>query len=105
MQALALREARRSQPNLVQSSASPLLVKAMAQRRPVRTAVRAKLVRRQGPMRSVHQPYAQGPEQWIVLTEWSVSEAPTHVMYAVEQSNRPSYAALATPMGWLIVQI
>ena len=94
-----------SQPEFVKSSAAPQLVKAVTHQQPVQKAVRAKLIRKPVPRRNVQQHFVQDQAQWIVLTEWSVSDAPPRVVYAVEQSNRQSYAALATPMGWLIVQI
>lgn len=110
LEAQTIREPRRSQPSLVESSASPRLVKVVTERRPIQTTVGVKLARRQVPRQSGRQPYLEDPERqnqahWIVLTEWSVSEAPPRVVYTVARSNRPSYAALATPIGWLIVQI
>jgi hypothetical protein len=40
-----------------------------------------------------------------VLTEWEFTEPPPRLMFAVAQDHGPSYAAVAMPNGWLIVQI
>jgi beta-lactamase regulating signal transducer with metallopeptidase domain len=87
------------------STASPYLVKAAMPERPVPTAARIRRVRRRAPEVNQQQPYAPHEGQWIVLTEWSDSEAPPPVVFAVAARNQASYAALATPMGWLIIQI
>jgi hypothetical protein len=107
MQAPAVHEIGFSQPG---STASPRLVKAVMPGRPAQIAVRAKPLRRPAPVRNLPQPFAQDPYtphqgQWILLTEWSDGEAPPRLVLAVAESNRPSYAALPTPMGWLIVQL
>jgi hypothetical protein len=40
-----------------------------------------------------------------VLTQWTEAEPPPRVVIAVDQYQRPSYAAIAIANGWLIVQI
>lgn len=48
---------------------------------------------------------AESQQQWFVLTEWTEAEPPPRFVIAVDQYQRPSYAAIATANGWLIVQI
>lgn len=103
MQASAVRDdVRFVQPG---STATPHLVKAIMPERPVHITPRAKILRKRAPAPNPQQPAGFEQEQWIVLTEWSESQAPARVVFAVEEIKVPSYTALATPMGWLIVQI
>jgi beta-lactamase regulating signal transducer with metallopeptidase domain len=49
--------------------------------------------------------YTQNQQTFVVLTEWTETEAPPRVVFAVDQMNRIRYAAVPTPNGWLVIQI
>jgi beta-lactamase regulating signal transducer with metallopeptidase domain len=94
------------------------LVKALMPERPLQSAVAAKPVR-SNTAAAKHIPrrqYAASPREFVdsrqeffVLTEWTDTDAPPRVVFAVlpvRQANHESrFAAVATPNGWLIVQI
>ncbi len=94
------------QVNLREFGGSPELVKAvMPQRRsqtPYSSGHRSPVAAR----RNV-KPIRPAPNRmaWVVLTEWEDSVPPPSVVIAISQDHRSSYAAVATPDGWLIVQI
>jgi len=64
-----------------------------------------KAARKNAVLRTARRAVAPRVAQWVVLTEWRESEMPAHLVFAVEPMERGSYAAVATPNGWLIVQI
>jgi beta-lactamase regulating signal transducer with metallopeptidase domain len=94
------------------------LVKAVMPEQPRQSAYRARPVRSNTAIakRSPARPNAESPREFVdsprefvVLTEWTDTGAPPRVVFAVfpvRQANRESrFAAVATPNGWLIVQI
>lgn len=93
------------QASLREQEGSPQLVKAVMPQRPVQSANAAKPVRSNFRKRSVRRPYEESQQTWVVLTEWSDTGIPAHLVFAVARSNRVSYAAVPIPNGWLIVQI
>jgi Zn-dependent protease with chaperone function len=93
------------QTSLREQGSSPQLVKAVIPQRPVQSANAAKPVRSNARKRSVRRPDAQSQQTWVVLTEWSDTESPPNLVFAVARSNRVSYAAVPLANGWLIVEI
>jgi hypothetical protein len=55
--------------------------------------------------RGTAQRMAQQLRAWIVLTNWTDSQLPSHLRLVVSGDVQPSYAAVPTPNGWLIVQL
>jgi len=105
MQARSVQSANSGETDLRQFGGSPKLVKAVMPERPVLSAYSAKPVRSNVRKRSVRRNYAQSEQAWVVLTAWSDTETPPHLVFAVAQKNRTSYAAVPIANGWLIVQI
>ena len=93
------------QASLREQEGSPQLVKAVMPQRPVQSANTAKPVRSNFRKRSLRRPYEESQQTWVVLTEWSDTGIPPHLVFAVARSNRVRYAAVPIPNGWLIVQI
>jgi len=93
------------QTNLREQEGSPELVKAVMPQRPFQSASTAKPVRSNARKHGVRRPDAQVQQTWVVLTEWSDTEAPPHLVFAVARSYRVTYAAVPIANGWLIVQI
>jgi beta-lactamase regulating signal transducer with metallopeptidase domain len=90
------------------SATSPTLVKAVVEQRslePVHVANHRSAV--SAAKRNVIRRPAPAPvrQQWFVLTQWNESEPPPRLVIAVDEYQRPSYAAIAVANGWLIVQI
>jgi len=87
-------------------SGSPVLVKAVMPQRPYQAS---RLSNRRGASAARNIVKArqslQSQPDLVVLTEWEEVETPAHVVIAVAQINRSSYAAVAIENGWLIVQI
>jgi beta-lactamase regulating signal transducer with metallopeptidase domain len=80
----------------------------------------AKPVRRNAALRGAKRQNAMRQQAWIVMTEWSDMDMAPQLVFTVAQStgtshkqtslnrdgeNRPSYAAIPIPNGWLIVEI
>ena len=120
-QSASLREVSFSQPNLRESTGAQAqihLVKTVMHERPLQSEIKARPVRRNtvSAERRLTRTYADSPREFVdsrqellVLTEWTDTDAPAHVVFAVlpvQQANHESrFAAVATPNGWLIVQI
>ncbi len=104
MQARAVPATGFQQINLREFSGSPELVKAVLPQR--RQTAYSSAHRRPAVKQMVRRPRAL-PSQtaWFLLTEWEDSGPPPQVIITVSQDHRSSYAAVATPNGWLIVQI
>jgi hypothetical protein len=49
--------------------------------------------------------FIQNQQTFVVLTEWTNSDMPPHIVFAVTPNNRIAYAAVPLANGWLIVQI
>jgi Zn-dependent protease with chaperone function len=94
------------------------LVKAVMPERPFQSPHKARPVRSDTAVRrrSPRPQYAESPrefvdsrQEFVVLTEWTDADRPPRVVFAVlpvRQANQESrFAAVATPNGWLIVQI
>jgi Zn-dependent protease with chaperone function len=108
---LTLREAQGAQ-------AQVHLVKAVMPERPIQSANKARQVRRYSTIAG-HNPrqlfahgsqeFVDSPQELVVLTEWTDTDVPPRVVFAVfpeHHSDRQArFAALPTPNGWLIVQI
>ncbi|MGA2888487.1 MAG: M56 family metallopeptidase [Terracidiphilus sp.] len=92
--------------NAREFSGSPELVKADMSQTRSKTTYDLEHRRLATGKRNVRSPQAF-PNQtaWIVLTEWRDSEPPPHVIIAVSQDQRISYAVVSVANGWLIVQI
>jgi beta-lactamase regulating signal transducer with metallopeptidase domain len=88
-------------------SPSPTLVKAVVEQRPLQSARVSTHRRAVAAKRNVSPRPApiESQQQWFVLTQWTEAEPPPRVVIAVDQYQRPSYAAIAIANGWLIVQI
>jgi hypothetical protein len=86
---------------------SPTLVKAVVERKPLQTPGVPTHRRSDLAKRNINRSPAEAPkqQQWFVLTQWDESAPPPRLVIAVDQFQRPSYAAIATANGWLIVQI
>ena len=86
---------------------SPTLVKAVVEKRPLQSARVSTHRHAAAAKRNVSPRPApiQSQQQWFVLTQWTEAEPPPRVVIAVDQYQRPSYAAIAIANGWLIVQI
>jgi beta-lactamase regulating signal transducer with metallopeptidase domain len=86
---------------------SPTLVKAVVEQRPLQSARVSTHRRAVAAKRNVSPRPApiESQQQWFVLTQWTEAEPPPRVVIAVDQYQRPSYAAIAIANGWLIVQI
>jgi beta-lactamase regulating signal transducer with metallopeptidase domain len=54
--------------------------------------------------RPTRQP-APDQQAWVVLTDWDSAQPAPRVVIAVDQLNRPAFAAVQFANGWLIVQI
>jgi len=116
--ALQARESRGAQAQIH-------LVKAVMPERPLQSAYKARPVRSntaiakrgqrrlfaENPQQLVNSPreFVDSPKAVVVLTEWTDTDAPPRVVFAVfpvRQADHDSrFAAVATPNGWLIVQI
>jgi beta-lactamase regulating signal transducer with metallopeptidase domain len=49
---------------------------------------------------------SEQPQQWVVLTSWSDGSGARMVLtVAREQTSQPTYAAVATPGGWLVIPL
>ena len=105
MPGLYLRETNLREANLREPGGSPQLVTAVMSHGAVQSPYRAKPVRSNAPKQSVKRRYAPSQQVWVVSTEWSDTEIPPHLVFAVAPSNRTSYAAVPIVDGWLIVQI
>jgi len=117
----SLRKVSFSQPNPRQSAGDQAqlhLVKAVMPERPLQSQIKARPAPRNTAIvrRSQRRLFAESPQEFVdsphaffVLTEWTDTDAPPHVVFAVlpvRQVNHESrFAAVATPNGWLIVQI
>jgi beta-lactamase regulating signal transducer with metallopeptidase domain len=111
-----------------QFGAHAQLVKAVMPERPLQSmsksaskqASTAKPVQRNAVLRSAKRQNAVGQQAWIVMTEWSDMDMPPQLVFTVAQpsgtshkqtsvnrngENRPRYAAIPLPNGWLIVEI
>lgn len=80
--------------------------------RPVRgnTAIARRSQRRlfaENPQQLVNSPreFVDSPREFVVFTEWTDTDAPPRVVFAVVPVRQPRFAAVPTPNGWLIVQI
>ena len=106
VQARSMPAADFREANLRELRGSATLVKAVMPEGPFRTPYTLNHTRITAPKRSVRQ-HRVLPDQpaWVVLTEWGDAEPPPHLVIAVVQDNRSSYAAVAIANGWLIVQI
>jgi beta-lactamase regulating signal transducer with metallopeptidase domain len=127
-QPAALRDVNFSQSNPRESAGTQAqihLVKAVMPERPLQSACKARparsnaaIARRslrrlfaENPQRFVDSPreFVDSPWEFVVLTEWTDTGAPPRVVFAVlpvRPADRESrFAAVATPNGWLIVQI
>jgi beta-lactamase regulating signal transducer with metallopeptidase domain len=113
-----LREPSLEQPNLEQAgpSAHVQLVKAVMPLSPLQYRSTAKPTdpanpaRRNAALRSPRRHYAAPQQAWVVMTEWTDTEAAPHVVFTVEQGDtnsvrRASYAAVPLANGWLFIQI
>jgi beta-lactamase regulating signal transducer with metallopeptidase domain len=100
-----LREAGFHDANLRDSGGSVQLVKAVIPEGSIQPTLKAKAVRTEAAKRSMKRRAQESRQAWIVLTEWSDTEAPPHVVFAVDPVNRNSYAAVPIANGWLIFQI
>jgi beta-lactamase regulating signal transducer with metallopeptidase domain len=98
----------------------PLQSMSMAKQAPT-----ARPARRNAVMRSAKRPDRARQQAWIVMTDWSDMDMAPQLVFTVAQSsgtshkqssvnrtslnrdgeNRPSYAAIPIPNGWLIVEI
>jgi beta-lactamase regulating signal transducer with metallopeptidase domain len=121
VQPVVLRDVNFSQPNLRESAgAQPQihLVKAVMPERPLQSSYAARPLRtdaaiaRRGPARpnpEITREFVDSPQEFVVLTEWTDSDAPARVVFAVvpgrQADHESRFAAVATPNGWLIVQI
>jgi hypothetical protein len=85
---------------------SPALIRVAMPLKPPQTSY-ASNHRRVASSKNSAQPSQPFPIQaaLVVLTEWEFTEPPPRLMFAVAQDHGPSYAAVAMPNGWLIVQI
>ena len=94
------------------------LVNAVTPERPRQSALAAKPVRsntailRHTPkplFAESPQQFVDRPQEFVVLTEWTDTDAPPRVVFAVlpvrHADHESRFAAVATPNGWLIVQI
>lgn len=89
-----------------ESGAHPTLVKAILPQPGSSNASR--INRRPGTSlkqsRQLSRP-APNPDQFIVMTEWVVNAPQPRILFAVQQVDRFTYAAVPVAHGWLIVQI
>jgi beta-lactamase regulating signal transducer with metallopeptidase domain len=94
------------------------LVKAVMPERPLQSAFRARPVRsntaiaRRNPQQLFtdrSKEFVDSRREFVVLTEWTDTDAPPRVVFAVvpvrQADHESRFAAVATPNGWLIVQI
>jgi beta-lactamase regulating signal transducer with metallopeptidase domain len=94
------------------------LIKAVVPERPLHSAYGARPIRSDAAItrRNPTQPKAETPREFVdsrqeffVLTEWTDTGVPPRVVFAVVQEHRTDhesrFAAVATPSGWLIIQI
>jgi beta-lactamase regulating signal transducer with metallopeptidase domain len=95
------------------------LIKAVMPEQPIQSAYAARPVRSDAARRNQTRPnpkspqeFADSPQEFVVLTEWTDTDAtdtPARVVFAVVPEHRADhetrFAAVATPTGWLIVQI
>jgi hypothetical protein len=104
-----------------QFGAHAQLVKAVMPAHPVQSLSTvkpppiAKPARRNAVMRSAKRPIPPSQRTWIVMTGWSESEIAPQLIFTVQRTDRPSmqrtqgekpsYAAIPLPNGWLIVEI
>jgi beta-lactamase regulating signal transducer with metallopeptidase domain len=92
--------------NLRELGGSATLVKAVMPEERFRAPHTSKHAPVTAPKRNLRQYHALPHQpEWVVLTEWGDNEPPPHLVIAVVQENRSSYAAVAIANGWLIVQI
>jgi hypothetical protein len=100
------------------ASAQVHLVKAVMHERTIQSAYKPKPVRRSAavakripsPLLAESRQQVVGSQQeFVVLTEWTGTDAPPRVVFAVlparQAGHEGRFAALRTPDGWLIVQI
>jgi beta-lactamase regulating signal transducer with metallopeptidase domain len=120
-QPAALRDVNFSQPNPRESAGTQAqihLVKTVMPEKPLQSAYKARPVRsntaiakRSLTRSNLNSPleFADSPREFVVLTEWTDTDAPPRVVFAVvpvRHADRESrFAAVPTPSGWLIVQI
>jgi beta-lactamase regulating signal transducer with metallopeptidase domain len=102
--------------NLEQPGAHAQLVKAVMSPSPLQSTSAAKPTdtatpaRRNAALRSARRHYVAPQQAWVVMTEWTDTEAAPHVVFTVEQGDRnsvkrASYAAVPLANGWLFIQI
>jgi beta-lactamase regulating signal transducer with metallopeptidase domain len=115
-----------SSADLPEATAAPFgahaqLVRAVMPQHPLQTVnvakrtLKAKPVRRNAVVPNAGGPDPEEQQAWMVMTEWSDSDMSPHLVFTVAQTsrpshnrtqvNRPSFAAIPLPNGWLIVQI
>ncbi|MGA9672167.1 MAG: M56 family metallopeptidase [Terracidiphilus sp.] len=98
-------EAGSREPRLQDAGVSVQQVKAIMPQRSAQPAPKAKVAHVETAKRSVKRPAVQRRQAWVVLTEWSDTEPPPHIVFAVDPVNRNSYAAVPIANGWVIFQI
>ncbi|MGA3046712.1 MAG: M56 family metallopeptidase [Terracidiphilus sp.] len=99
-----LPEAGSREPNLQDQGGSVQLVKAVMPQ-PAQPAPKARTTQIKAVKHIVKQRAVQARQAWVVLTEWSDTEPPPHIVFAVDPVNRNSYAAVPVANGWVIFQI
>jgi len=105
VQARATQPASLHEVNFRQSEGVPVLVKAVMPERTISTRPAAKPARSIAAKQNMKRRTMQAQQQWVVLTDWSDTDAPPQVVFAVDRMNRKAYAAVQMANGWLIVQI
>jgi hypothetical protein len=88
-----------------QSQPTAQMVKAVMPERTAASSPARKPVRVNVSQRMARPRFIENQQTFVVLTEWTESEAPPHVVFAVDHYNRIAYAAVPVANGWLIVQI
>jgi hypothetical protein len=86
-------------PQLVKAVMPAGLNQINAAPKPIRAAATRRKPKRPAPLRQQSQP------AWVVLTDWDSEMPAPRVVIAVDQLNRPAFAAVQFANGWLIVQI
>jgi beta-lactamase regulating signal transducer with metallopeptidase domain len=111
VQPVVLRESASAQPqiHLIKAVMPERSLEPANAVRPVRTKIAIATRTQKRLFAQNRQQLVNGPREFVVLTEWTDTDAPARVVFAVVPDRRADrergFAAVATPTGWLIVQI
>ena len=88
-----------------QNQPTAQMVKAIMPEHSSHPAAASKALRVNASRRMARPRFIQDQQTFVVLTEWTNSDMPPHIVFAVTPNNRIAYAAVPLANGWLIVQI